>query len=163
MMFTRMLTIALLATSVAWGQAIPEDHAAHHPAEPPAAAAAAKPAPAAQSSDFGKRVAMMQDLIDRAGKTHDPIQRKRLLQQHSDAMRAQLADLGKMDCRIMMNMEAKGDMTGKGESSNVAAKSGMMGQVDMMQCHDMMKSRMDMLVQLMDQIIQRQDAAVLAK
>jgi len=159
MIFIRMLTVALLATSVAWGQATPEDHAAHHPAEPPAA----KPASAAQSSDFGNRVAMMQDLIDRAGKTHDPIQRKRLLQQHSDAMRAQLAELGKMDCPMMMNMEAKGDMTGKGESSNVAAKSGMMVQGGMMQCHDMMKSRMDMLVQLMDQIIQRQDPAVLAK
>jgi hypothetical protein len=114
-------------------------------------------------------MASMQALMDRAGKTRDSAERKRLLKQHSDAMRAVIRALNEMDCPMMagMGMGMKGDMMGKGESGRPAATPGGMAasgmQGDMMRCHDMMKSRMDVMIQMMDQMLQHQDAAAAGK
>jgi len=157
------LLIALFACSAASAQVTPDEHAAHHP---PAAAAAPTPAkaPAVPSTgELEQRMTSMQDVMDRLGKVRDPAERQRLLKQHSEAMRAQIRDLMQMECPMKANMGMKGGMMGKGEPDKPGTEPSPMGQGDMMRCHESMKSRMDMMLQMMDQMLQHEDAATAGK
>ena len=160
--------IALLACTTAWSQATPDEHAAHHP--PEAAAAPSKSAAPPDTGELEKRMQSMQELMDRVGKSSNAAERKRLLQQHSDAMHAQVHDLEQVACPMMMESGMSGGMMGSMMDKPAATpgpmpQAGMHGsmQGDMMRCHDMMKSRMDMMLRMMDQMLRHLDAATAGK
>jgi hypothetical protein len=125
------LVSAFLAT-VAIAQGSPEDHAAHSSPGAHAAQAEANPA-----TDMHRKMMDMQLLMDEIEKTSDPAKRKRLLEQHGKAMRAQL-----------QSMQHMGEAMGKGTAM----------QGNMMECHEMMQSRMAMMTEMMDQMLRHQEA-----
>ena len=96
------------------------------------------PMPAsAPAADSTPDVATLHDLMARAVAASDPRDRERLLAEHLASMRRALAALRAEDCGGPMN--------------------GMSGGMTMMKCHEAMAKRMTMLIELMDQLLARED------
>lgn len=160
-----LAAVVVGAMSVAVAQVRPEDHADHHPDQPAAGKAATptkKAAPAdTAGTDMQTRMRSMQELMDQLGQTKDPAERARLLTQHRQAMREQLASMQHMGCTMMG--ESAGNMSGA-EHPGMAGKSmpdkegGRMMSADVMKCREMIQARMDMMVGMMDQMMSHEDA-----
>ena len=176
-----LVAVVVGAMSVALAQVSPEEHAAHHPDQaatgqaatatkkvaPTSATPSAKTAPAdATVTEMQARMKSMQELMGKLSQTKDPAERARLLAQHRQAMHEQLASMQHMGCPMMgesagtMSGAAHPAMTNKGMPGNEGG--GMIGQGmmsgGMMKCHEMMQTRMDMMVGMMDQIMRHEEA-----
>jgi len=162
MTITKLAAVALLMTvaTIGWSQTSPEDHAAHHPSEKAPAAAPAAATPDRNMTE--SNLAAARGLLERAEQAKSPAERERLLAEHLAAMRHQLAALKSQQCE-MEKME--GGAMG-GEHPN-ASKPGMMDEGmkmgdglrkdHMMMCHQMMKARMDTVVELLEQTWRREE------
>jgi hypothetical protein len=126
------------ATAIAIGQVSPEDHAAHHPDA------------AAATQDHRSA---MKALMEKLRNTSDPAERQRLLDEHRRAMRGQLDSMRHMKC----SMEAGKDGS-KDAGKDPAGHGGMMAGGGMMKCHEMTVARMDMMIEMMDQMMAHEDA-----
>ena len=118
------------ATAIAVAQVSPEEHAAHHPDA------------TASAQDHSSS---MKALMDKIRNTTDPAERKRLLGEHRRAMLAQLESMKRMKC----GMEGGKDSGTQG---------GMMAGGGMMKCHEMTQARMDMMIDMMGQMMEHDDA-----
>ncbi len=150
-------TLLVAAPALTFAQVTPEEHAAHHPAEQAAPAEKSpQPAAAAPKSAAGMQENMtkMQALMDRLENTKDPAERQKLLAEHRRAMREQLAAMKGMDCG--MGMPGASSEAMKGQAGGMAGES-MMG-ADMMECHEMMQARMNMMVGMMEQLMRHEEA-----
>jgi hypothetical protein len=153
-----VFALSLIGTaSVALAQTA-DEHAAHHPDQQNAAATA--PKTPNQSAQTGKPAAdrmeqnmkKMRTLIAKIDETKDPAERKRLLAEHRQAMRQQMDMMRGMDSGMM-----KGGMMGKTAGKDVPNKEMMMGEEAMKMCSDM-RSRMDMMHAMMEQMMAHDDA-----
>jgi hypothetical protein len=150
-----LAAVAVGAMSVAMAQVSPEEHAAHHPDQTAAAAkdapatkmpSAEKTAPSAVGADMQTRMKSMQGLMDKLGQTKDPAERKRLLAEHRQKMHEQLGAMMHMGCAM-----------GNEKSGEPPTGGGMMGG-GMMKCHELMQTRMDMMIGMMDQMMRHEEA-----
>jgi hypothetical protein len=119
------------AAAIAVAQLSPEEHAAHHPDA------------TASTQDHSSS---MKALMDKIRNTTDPAERKRLLDEHRRAMHAQLDSMKRMKC----GMEG---------SKDAGSQGGMMASGGMMKCHEMTQARMDMMIEMMGQMMEHDDAA----
>jgi hypothetical protein len=133
-----------------------DEHADHHPA--PVASA---PAPVAD------HMGAMHALMERIEKSKDRAERQRLLLEHRTAMREQMAAMKSesMSCGMQM---MQGETTapaadkvgpGKPEGAMAMGGMGMGGMGGMMKCHAQMQARQRTMLELMDQMMRREDAA----
>ena len=153
-----LATLLAGASAVAFAQVTPEEHAAHHPAQQAAPAEKSpQPAAAAPKSAAGMQENMtkMQALMDKLESTKDPVERQKLLAEHRQAMREQLTAMKGMDCG--MGMAGASGEPMKGQAGSMAGGNMMSG--DMMKCHEMMQSRMNMMVGMMEQMMRHEEAA----
>jgi hypothetical protein len=141
------LAAAMLLASVGtigWSQSPPEEHAAHHP---PGATTSSAP---------GDDLAPIRALMDRAEHAKSGAERERLLDEHLTAMRKMLGTLEAQPCGMDM-MGGKG----MGDGPRDGGKPGMMGDGmkdgHMMMCHEMMKSRMETMAELLEQTWRREE------
>lgn len=93
----------------------------------------------------------MQQQMDKFQATTDPKERQKLMQEHMSAMQ-----------ETMKTMHGMGGsmMTGSGEhrGMTMAGKKSAMTEADMMQCHEMMVARTDMMQMMMEQMMQHDQA-----
>ena len=144
---------------------------AHHPEKggtPAAKSAPAKTAPPKQpaatdkaagtgdstaaGAQMGKaqeRMKQAQALMGKLRETKDPAERKKLMQQHTLAMR----DTMGMMRGMKMEMMGGGQGMGMGMMNQSAGSAKMEG---MMPMHQMMEERMEMMQMMMEQLIERQ-------
>jgi hypothetical protein len=145
MTILKLAAAALLMcmSTVGRSQTSPEDHAAHHP--PEKATLATAPA----KNDL----AATRELLERAEHAKSPADRERLLDEHLAAMRKQLAALESQQCEMgKMEDGAKPGMMDEGMKMADGMKKD-----HMMMCHQMMKARMDTVVELLEQTWRRDE------
>ena len=175
-----LATLLIGAATIAHAQQKPEDHTAHHPGQTAPAQKTAPTMPSSEGthgSEMQGKMKEMQALMDRLAATKDPSERQRLLAQHRQAMREQLDSMMRMDCRVEMagtRDQAKSSdsmmkpgmprMSSPAGAAEEPAPGGqMMGQgvmtgAGMMKCHEQMQARMKLMLGMMDQMIQHEDA-----
>jgi hypothetical protein len=122
-----------------------DEHAAHTPAGD-ASTAAAMPMQGMQPMQ--QNMQMMREQMAKIHAAQDPAERKRLMSEHQHAMQEQMRMM-----HGMMGGQMKGQMMG-GKGSE---KDGMMSH-DMMQHHQMMMGRMDMMQSMMEQMMEHMAA-----
>ena len=88
-----------------------------------------------------ERMKAMQAQMDKIHKTADPKERQKLMQAHMQAMQE--------------NMKAMRGMGSMGGGMAMGDKKGGMKDGDMMRRHTMMENRMDMMLMMMEQMMQR--------
>jgi hypothetical protein len=121
------LASLLLGTSLVFAQA---------PADSPA-----PPAPP-MMQHMQANMQAMQDMMAKIHASKDPAERRKLMQEHSKAMHAQMEMMGGM----------------RGGQMGMMQGGGMMGG-DMMKEHQAMMGRMAMMEMMMGQMLQHQEAA----
>lgn len=104
----------------------------------------------AQMTKAQEHIKQAQALMDKLRETKDPIERNKLMQQHTRAMR----DTMDMMRGMKMGMMGSGQGMGMGmmSQSKGQAKTG-----SMMPMHQMMEERMEMMQMMMEQIFERQE------
>lgn len=165
-----MKVLALLlalssAGAIAYAQATPEDHSAHHPAEG-APAATASQAPSASSGDqarFEQQMKMMQDMHQRMLAAKTPRERTALMDEHMKLMQSgmEMMDQMRQGSGMGMGMGMMGGATptppgaGQQQPGSAAAMGGMMPMMDM---HAQMERRMAMMQMMMQMMVDREAA-----
>jgi hypothetical protein len=124
------------AAAIAFAQVNPEEHAAHHPDA------------TASSQDHS---ASMKALMEKLKNTKDPAERKRLLAEHRQLMHEQLDTMRHMNCDMGGQMDAS--------KKDGASQGGMMAGGGMMKCHEMTQARMSMMIDMMGQMMEHEEAA----
>jgi len=95
-----------------------------------------------------ERMKQAQALMAKLRETKDPAERKKLMQEHTQAMR---------DTMGMMR-EMKMDMMGGGQGMGMMSQGKGQAQTgDMMNMHKMMEGRMGMMQMMMEQMLDRQE------
>ena len=89
--------------------------------------------------------------MEKCQATTDPKERQKLMQEHMSAMQ---------DNMKMMHGMGGSMMTGSGEHEGMpmAGKKAAMSEADMMQRHEMMAARMDMMQMMMEQMMEHDQA-----
>ena len=147
-------TVAL-ATGLAFAQANPQDHEAHHPE-----AAATAPAP----DSYASLMQRMQDMHRRLQAAKTPAERQALLGEHMDLMRSGMEMMGRMGQGtggMGMGMGAAPSGPAPGNPPGPAspgAMGGMGGMGGMMAMHGAMERRMAMMEQMMQMMVDREAA-----
>ncbi|MEX0958919.1 MAG: hypothetical protein WDZ63_06485 [Burkholderiales bacterium] len=159
---THCLKTIALAAMLALPLAAPaqDEHAAHHPESE-----------AADNAEAGRSMMMMdrqmqkmRDMMDRMRQTTDADKRRRLMQDHMQAMREGMKMMHGMrgEMGSMTSDGKSGEMTngmshaqgdGAGESSGMMGGQMMMG---MMKRHRMMQKRMEMMESMMEQMLEHE-------
>lgn len=112
-----------------------------------------------------ERMKQAQALMAKLRETRDPAERRKLMQQHTQAMRDTMGmmremKMGMMGCGQGMGMmscgEGKGAMGGEHKMGTMGGDQGM-GMMGMMPMHQMMEERMGMMQMMMEQMFERQD------
>ena len=104
----------------------------------------------AQMVKAQERMKQAQALMGKLRGTKDPAERKKLMQQHTQAMRDTMDMMRGMKMGMMGGGQGMGmDMMSQGKGQ---AKTG--GMMDM---HQMMEERMDMMQMMMEQMFERQE------
>jgi len=155
-----MRTLAILFLTLGLSPAYSED-----PAGKPGAAQVQSEAArmSAQMQQMQENMKTMQELMAKIRASSDPNERRKLMQEHMQAMHAQMAMMHDMGRGMMMGMTDQGGATGcTPESSMTNGPGGKMGP-EMMQRHRMMLQRMDMMQMMMEQMLQREEAMGAAK
>lgn len=104
----------------------------------------------AQMAKAQERMKQAQALMGKLRDTKDPAERKKLMKQHTQAMR------DTMDMMRGMKM----DMMGGGQEMGMGMMSQGKGQAQtggMMNMHQMMEERMEMMQMMMEQMLERQE------
>ena len=158
--------VLLFGAASAIAQTTADEHAAHHPEgapPPPVSSAVQGMVPPAMTRLQGN-MKSMQELMAKIHASKDGAERKRLLQQHSEAMEEQ------MEMMRGMGGSAGGMKIGgmQGEASPTASAQGGPAMVDammkqMMMNHQAMQGRMDAIEMMMGQMLQHQEAQQEAK
>jgi hypothetical protein len=132
MSLPNLFRVALMlgVVTTGWSQSPPEGQTAHHP-----------PQAAMHSND---ELAALRQLIEKAEMAKTAAERERLLEEHLAAMRKQLEMTRSQHCE--MDMMTHGPATGGG-----------MKDRPMMMCHQMMKSRMETIQELLEQTWRREE------
>ena len=126
-----LILILLARSAIASAQVAPEEHAAHHPGQQSNTTEASKTNGPEQKAvkDSQAEQAKMQALMDKIQRTKDPAERKKLLEEHRKAMHDEL--------RTMEQMKCHGNMA---------------------DCHEKMEARMDMTAELLEQMLEHEEA-----
>lgn len=91
------------------------------------------------------RMQTMRETMERAHKTEDPQERRQLMQQHMTQMHDMMGNMrGMTGTGMMMRGDAATPMDG-----------GQMGGAAMVERHNMMERRMDMMQQMMEQMMEQ--------
>jgi hypothetical protein len=157
-----IVTFLMSVATIGWSQTSPEDHAAHHPPEKASASAPAAATPDGKMTESKDDMAAIRGLLEKAEQAKSSAERERLLDQHLAAMRKQLAALKSQHCE--MDKMERGAMGGERPNSS---KPGMMDdgmkmgdgmkKDHMMMCHQMMKARMDTVLEFLEQTWRREE------
>ena len=102
----------------------------------------------AQMAKAQERMKQAQALMGKLRDTKDPAERKKLMQQHTQAMR------DTMDMMRGMKMDMMGGGQGMGMMNQGKGKDQTGGMMNM---HQMMEERMDMMQMMMEQMFERQE------
>ena len=137
---------------------------AHHPEQGGTPASAPDKAMSsgvadAQMAKAQERMKQAQALMARLRESKDPVERKRLMQEHIQAMRDTMGMMRGMRMGMMgggqgMGMMGGGQgmgMMGGGQGKGPAKSGGMMPM------HQMMEDRMEMMQMMMEQMFERQE------
>lgn len=149
----KLLISSVVALSVAAMPLYAVDE--HHPEKAQQAASVPKPAateksagsePAAdpqigQMQETGRK---LQELMGKIRQTSDPVERRKLLQEHMRTMQEGMKQMRGMGGGMMMGMGSGG-------------KQGGMMMCDMMKAHGMMEMRMEMMETMMEHMMQREE------
>jgi periplasmic protein CpxP/Spy len=141
------LVCVMTATSPAYAQQKPDEHAGHHPtAETPVASSKQE-----TRSTQGMQSSMkkMQEVMSKIQASKDPKEVALLLGEHMKLMREQMKGMRGMMSEGKMG---KGMMGGKQDASS-ASKDG-----DMMKHHEMMMEHMEMMHGMMEQMMEHMSA-----
>jgi hypothetical protein len=130
---------------------------AHHPEQGSTPAAKSAPDQAmgsgvadAQMAKAQERMKQAQALMARLRESKDPAERKRLMQEHMQAMRDTMGMMRGMKMGMMGGGQGMG-MMGGGQGKGPAKTGGMMPM------HQMMEDRMEMMQMMMEQMFERQE------
>ncbi len=144
--FGHAFVLVLLAAPImASAQVAPDEHASRHPAqqtnEPGSSSKIASDA--ASIKDVQAEREKMHALMDKIQHTDDAAERKMLLEQHRKMMHQELHAMGQMKCPMMGT-----------PGPNQAGKS----DGKLMECHQMMETRMEMTTALLEQMLEHEEA-----
>jgi len=152
LLISNMVAGLMMSASVAYA----DD--AHHPDQggTPAVKSASDKAVSsdvadAQMAKAQERMKQAQALMAKLRESKDPVERKRFMQEHMQAMRD---TMGMMRGGQGMGMMGSGQgmgMTGGGQGKGPAKTGGMMPM------HQMMEDRMEMMQMMMEQMFERQE------
>ena len=128
---------------------------AHHPEQGGTPASAPDKAMSssvadAQMAKAQERMKQAQALMARLRESKDPAERKRLMQEHMQAMRDTMGMMRGMRMGMMGGGQGMG-MTGGGQGKGPAKSCGIMPM------HQMMEDRMEMMQMMMEQMFERQE------
>ena len=143
----------LLGGTRAYAQTTPEDHAAHHPQAAPSEPAKASPAAHDSSADPAVHMQEIRALMEKAEHATDAKTRDKLLGEHLVAMRHEIDSLEKLRCEMPMMQGGEMKMDGQKGDKPADMKGGM---GDMMGCHQKMESKVQMLTELLEQFVRRE-------
>ena len=104
----------------------------------------------AQMAKAQERMKQAQALMARLRESKDPAERKRLMQEHMQAMRDTMGMMRGMRMGMMGGGQGMG-MMGGGQGKGPAKTGGMMPM------HQMMEDRMEMMQMMMEQMFERQE------
>lgn len=139
----------------------------HHPEKAQQATSVPKPAateksaePAAdpQIGQMQETRRKLQELMGKIRQTSDPVERRKLLQEHMRTMQEGMKQMRGMGGGMMMGMGSGGKQGGMMMGMGSGDKPGggmMMG--DMMKAHGMMERRMEMMETMMEHMMQREE------
>ena len=129
-----LVIVFLAAPGMTFAQNTPEEHAAHHPPQQATTSEVVKKTDAGEKSvkDAQADQAKMQVLMDKIHQTKDPAERKRLLEQHEKMMHEEILAMRHMKCPMTSG--------------------------DMMKCHQLTETRMDMTNELLQQMLEHEEA-----
>lgn len=161
----KKLLISSMVAVLCMGASVVYADDAHHPAQDGASApksATGKSAPPKKPAVPDKSISSAGNGMDKAQESmkqaqalmaklreaKDPAERKKLMQQHTQAMRDTMGMMAEMKIGMMNGSQGMG----MGMMSKGKAKTG-----DMMNNHQMMGERMEMMQMMMEQIIERQE------
>ncbi len=139
---------------------------AHHPEQDSMPAVKSAPDQAmsggvadAQMAKAQERMKQAQALMGKLRESRDPIERKRLMHEHMQAMRDTMGMMRGMKMGMMGGGQGMGKMGGGqgmgmmgGGQGKGAGKTG-----SMMPMHQMMEDRMEMMQMMMEQMLERQE------
>lgn len=161
LLISNMVAGLMMSASVAYA----DD--AHHPEQGGTPAVKSAPDKAmssgaadAQMVKAQERMKQAQALMARLRESKDPAERKRLMQEHMQAMRDTMGMMRGMKMGMMMGGGQGMGMMGGGQGMGMMgggqgkgpAKSG-----GMMPMHQMMEDRMEMMQMMMEQMLERQE------
>lgn len=115
------------------------------------------PVTARQMGQAQETMHKLQELMGKIRQTRDPKERRKLMQEHMQAMQEGLKQLHDMGGSMMGNGDG-GKQGGMMMEMGAGGKTGggmMMG--DMMKMHNMMEMRMEMMATMMEQMMQREE------
>lgn len=155
-----VLTFAMAAASLGAYAQTDAEHTQHHASEPakkvvkaPAAKSPSKPNEVVVPMD-GK-IKAMREMHEKMMATKTPEERKALMGDHMKAMQDGMSMMEKMDS--MGGMSMMGDMKGMGGKGSDGKQVGM--SMDMMNHHEAMQKRMEMMTTMMQMMMDRMPAS----
>ncbi|MCK9201766.1 MAG: hypothetical protein M0P59_05340 [Gallionella sp.] len=108
----------------------------------------------AQMVKAQERMRQAQALMSKLREAKDPAERKRLMQEHAQALRD---TMGMMRGKTMMGMVGSGQGMGMGMGMMGQGKGPQAQAGDMMPMYQMMEGRMEMMQMMMEQMMQREE------
>ena len=108
-----------------------------------------------QMTEVQASATKMRSQMDQIHATTDPTERQKLMQAHMQTMQDSMAMMRSMNKPTMMD-GGQGGMA-KADDKGAPSGKGMMGG-NMMQHHQMMENRIEMMQTMMDQMLQHQQA-----
>ncbi len=155
-----VLTFAMAAASLGATAQTDAEHTQHHASEP--AKKAVKATAAKSPSKPNEVVVAMDGKIKAMREMHEkmmaaktPEERKALMGDHMKAMQDGMSMMEKMDS--MGGMSMMGDMKGMGGKGSDGKQGGM--SMDMMNHHEAMQKRMEMMTTMMQMMMDRMPAS----
>ena len=117
-----------------------------------------EPAADRQMGQAQETMRKLQELMGKIRQTSDPVERRKLLQEHMRTMQEGMKQLRGMGGGMMMGMGSGGKQGGMMMGMGSGDKPGggmMMG--DMMKTHNMMEMRMEMMETMMEHMMQHEE------
>ena len=155
-----VLSIAIAAASFGTFAQTDAEHTQHHapiPAKKTIKASATK-SPSMPNEAMGAmdgKIKAMREMHEKMMAAKTPEERKALMADHMKAMQDGMSMMEKMDS--MGGMSMMGDMKGMASKGPDAKKNGM--SMDMMEHHDAMQKRMEMMTTMMQMVMDRLPAS----
>lgn len=167
MKHTAVPCILALASSLAFAQANPQDHTAHHPEGAASSSVTAPPAtsPGAQPltpDKFAQQMQMMQDMHKRMQAATTPAEKQALMGEHMKLMQSGMQLMSQMSqgggAMGMGGMGAAPTTGMPGSQPNQPSPAAMGGMNGMMAMHSSMEQRVAMMEQMMQMMVDREAA-----